>query len=339
MISGTDNATESELEWAHEVIDRQVGHMGRLLDDLLDISRFNSGKPELRKEHLAVKELLMAAIKTAAPLIEARGHRLSFEVPDPTPYIEADPVRFEQIISNLLTNAAKYTDPGGSIRIEAITKEETVVVRVQDSGIGISPELLPQIFEMFSQATAALDRSEGGLGIGLSLVRELVRMHGGTIEARSEGHDKGSEFIVTLPLVKASTKPIAASNNFKVNQQTLRVLVVDDNQDNADLCSLLFKRMGHQVRTAYSGPDALTLAREFSPQFVLLDIGMPEMNGYEVARQMRAAGSKERLVMVAVTGWGQEEDKSKAKAAGFDHHVTKPFNFNQLTELLAEYYN
>lgn len=339
MIGGSGNATESELKWAHEVIERQARHMGLLLDDLLDISRFNTGKLELRKERFAVNQALMAVVKTVKPLFEARGHKLSIDVPEPTPYIDADPVRIEQIFSNLLTNAAKYTDRGGTIKVQACVQNNSVVVRVVDNGIGISAELLPHLFELFSQDHAVIERSEGGLGIGLSLVRGLVRMHGGTIEARSEGKGRGSEFIVRLPLSPAIMINRNEPNLPAVRTQSMRVLVVDDNHDGADLCSLLFKRMGHEVRTAYSGSDALEIASAFTPQLVLLDIGMPGMNGYEVARELRNVKSTDRCVLIAVTGWGQEDDKIKAKEAGFDHHLTKPFDFNQLKALIAEYQN
>jgi CheY-like chemotaxis protein len=254
--------------------------------------------------------------------------------------VEADPVRFEQIFSNLLTNAAKYTDRGGVIRVRMTLENDGARISIQDNGIGISPESLPGLFDMFSQVKSALDRSDGGLGIGLSLVRGLVLLHGGTISAKSDGIGMGSEFLVTLPIAPATAALALVSGVSSVEPETdngrLRVLVVDDNRDNADLCSILIKKLGHDVRTTYSGREALMIAAEFLPQFALLDIGMPDMNGYEVAHQIRSSGWTEKTMLVAVTGWGQESDKQRAYAAGFDHHITKPFDFNVLKRLLEQ---
>jgi signal transduction histidine kinase len=337
-LSKNKDATKAELEWSHDVVDRQVGHMARLLDDLLDVSRITGGKLEMRKERLALNEILMAAVETVRPLIEARGHRLTTDLPKINVLIDADPVRFEQILSNLLTNSAKYTDRGGLIHIQVTLADGTVQIVVRDNGIGISPELLPHLFDMFSQATPAIDRSEGGLGIGLSLVRGLVLLHGGTVEARSQGIGQGSEFIITFPVASVArvhpVAPPASSNVDHDPDSRMRVLVIDDNRDNADLCTMMFRKGGHEVRTAYAGQEGLDLAAEFLPQFVLLDIGMPQMNGFEVARRIRAAKWGEKITLIAITGWGQEDDKQKARAAGFDHHVTKPFDFKELKKLL-----
>jgi signal transduction histidine kinase/CheY-like chemotaxis protein len=340
-ISRMPNATEEQLKRAQKIIERQVAHMSRLLDDLLEVSRITRGKLELRKERLKLKDSLLAAVETVRPLIESRGHILTMEVPSESIYVNADPVRLEQIFSNLLSNAAKYTDAGGQIRVQAELGKENVIVTVQDNGIGISPELLPQLFEMFSQATTALERSEGGLGIGLSLARGLMLLHGGTIEARSPGLGKGSEFIITLPLAHVeptgNPEPASPTGAPVIDPKRLRVLVADDNQDNADSCTMLLQMSGHEVRTAYSGGEALLITSKFDPQVIILDIGMPDMNGYQVAGQIRAAKGGEAIVLIAVTGWGQTEDKRKALAAGFDHHLTKPVDFEALQTLIAQY--
>ena len=329
-------ATREQIKWAQDVIDRQVDHMARLLDDLLEVSRITRGTLELRKERLRLNDNLIAASDTARPLIEARGHRLRVSVPQEVVYVDADPVRFAQIFSNLLSNAAKYTDAGGLIELEATIEGADAVVRVRDNGIGISAELLPRIFEMFSQAASALNRSEGGLGIGLSLVRGLVLLHGGAIDAHSEGLGHGSEFVVTLPLVceELGAGEDAAAAAGGDSGEALRVLVADDNRDQVDGWVNLLELDGHTARGAYSGTQALRLAAEFGPQLVLLDVGMPDLNGYEVARRMRESTWGADLVLVAVTGWSQAEDKRQAEAAGFDGHLAKPAGRDALEPMI-----
>jgi signal transduction histidine kinase/CheY-like chemotaxis protein len=339
-ISKTPGVTDAQLKWSHDVIDRQVDHMARLLDDLLEVSRITRGTLELRKEVIDLGESLVAAVETARPLIEGRGHDLVVVPPDGPVLIDADPVRFAQILSNLLTNAAKYTDQGGRITVMAKEHEGSAIISVADNGIGIAPELLSQVFEMFSQATSALDRSEGGLGIGLSLTRGLVALHGGAIVARSEGFGRGSEFVVTLPTAglarfhgtggEAAQTPGEAST-----QRPVRILVADDNRDSADSCAALLEVEGHDVRVAYNGAEALQHAQEFAPHLALLDIGMPVMNGYEVARRIRASSVGKTIMLVAVTGWGQDEDKRLAKEAGFDAHCVKPLDLDALAEMIA----
>jgi len=310
--------------------------MARLLEDLLDVSRITRGKLELRRERLPLADNLVAAVETARPLIEKRGHTVTLELPPAPVEVDADPVRFAQIFSNLLTNAAKYTDAAGHIRVSARVERDRAVVSVADNGIGIAPELLPRMFEMFSQATSALERSEGGLGIGLALARGLVLLHQGVIEARSAGVGRGSEFVVTLPLARPTEAPTPPpAGRPEAATKKLRVLVVDDNRDSADSLAMLLEISGHEVRTVHSGRDALAAAAAFAPDVALLDIGMPDLNGYEVARQMRAVAHGDRIVLVAVTGWGQEEDKRQAKAAGFDHHLAKPIDPDRLAALLA----
>ncbi|MET0553932.1 MAG: ATP-binding protein [Vicinamibacteria bacterium] len=335
-ISRMPRATEEQVAWSHGVIERQVEHMARLLDDLLDASRITRGKLELRRERLSLNESLAAAVETARPLVEGRGHRLTVALPAPPVTVDADPVRLAQVFGNLLTNAAKYTDPGGQIHVRARVAGDEVAVNVEDSGIGIAPEVLPRIFEMFSQATSAIERSEGGLGIGLALARGLVLLHQGRIEARSAGLGRGSEFVVTLPVAGlGATAAPAAPSASPAGPHALRVLVADDNRDSADSLAVFLQISGHDVRTARSGREAVEMAAAFGPQVALLDIGMPGMNGYEVARHLRAQPGGDRLLLVAVTGWGQEEDKRLAREAGFDHHLRKPVDPDGLGRLLA----
>jgi CheY-like chemotaxis protein/two-component sensor histidine kinase len=315
--------------------------MARLLDDLLEVSRIAQGKLELRKQRLVLQNSLIEAAETVRPLIEAHRHELTIDLPPVPVPIDADPVRFAQIFSNLLTNSAKYTEDGGVIHIQAKLVKTRVVITVRDNGIGISADLLPRVFELFAQAKPALERAEGGLGIGLSLVRRLVILHSGSIEARSSGEGKGSEFIVTLPVSQSETplepaSPVSAGAVDTLHSLGVRVLVVDDNRDSADACSLLLQTCGYEVRTAYSGQEALAITDGFRPKIALLDVGMPGMNGYEVARRLREKWAAD-VILVAVTGWGQAEDKRKTQAAGFDHHVTKPVNFDVLARLLAQY--
>ena len=258
-------------------------------------------------------------------------------LPEPPPDLDADPVRLAQVLANLLTNAAKYTDPGGHVELRATVVAGEVRIAVRDDGIGIAPEALGRVFEMFSQVTAALDRSEGGLGIGLALVRGLVELHGGRVEARSEGLGRGSEFVVVLPLPPAmpAAPDTTAGAGVAARPATRRVLVADDNQDAAESLRLLLELAGHEVRVAHDGPGALEAAAEFRPDAVLLDIGMPGLNGYEVAARLRAFDWGAAPVLVAITGWGQEHDRRLALDAGFDHHLTKPIDPDLIAPLLA----
>ena len=339
-ISQMPGVTPAEIKWSLEVIERQSENMGKMLDDLLDISRITSGKLCLQKKQLALNDSLLAMIETVRPFIEAREHSFTVTIPAETVYIDADPVRFDQIFYNLLNNAAKYTESGGIIRVEVKLVADDVQITVSDNGIGIPPEAISDIFGLFSQATIALERSEGGLGIGLSLVRGLIVLHGGTIEARSGGVGMGSEFVVNLPrstvvsiLSEAGDAPL---DDYATIRKGLRVLIVDDNRDNADLSAMFFKKSGQEVRIAYSGVEAIRIAGEFYPQFVILDIGMPGMNGYEVAKWIRSTAWGGEVVLIAVTGYGQEDDILKSKVAGFDQHITKPFALKKLDQLLAD---
>jgi len=328
--------TPEQRKQAEEIIERQINHMSRLLEDLLDISRITRGTLELKKTRTELTSIIGAAIETARPLLDAKHHNLALDLPTQPVQLEADVVRLAQVFSNLLINAAKYTDPGGRIQLRAVREPGSVVVSVSDSGIGISAELLPRVFTMFFQSHQALGRAEGGLGIGLSLVRGLVMLHGGSVQARSEGAGKGSEFIMRLPTGTPLPEPLdaEAESESLAAGAGLKILVVDDNRDAADTCAMLLEASGHHVQTAYTGRQALELARTFRPHALLLDIGLPDIDGYELARQVRAAPWGRTAVLVAVTGWGQEQDRLRAVAAGFDQHLVKPISAETVDSLL-----
>jgi PAS domain S-box-containing protein len=318
--------TDEQQRRAEEVIERQVAHMGHLLDDLLDVSRITHGTLELKKSSIELASVLEAAIEAATPMLDAKQHSISLDLPQRAVWLEGDPVRLAQVFSNLLINAAKYTDAGGQIRLRAEQKGNQVIVAVRDNGIGIGADMLPRLFTLFFQAHSALARSEGGLGVGLSLVRGIVALHGGRVEARSEGANRGSEFIVELPTgtpapVLAETGPMADDPKPRAG---LKILVVDDNRDAADTCATLLELSGYQVQTAYDGQAALELAELFRPHALLLDIGLPDFSGYELAQKVRAAPWGSDTLLIALTGWGQGEDKRRALEAGFAHHLTKP---------------
>jgi two-component system CheB/CheR fusion protein len=337
-ILKVEGSSVADLRWSQGVLDRQVQVMSRLLDDLLDVSRISRNRLDLRKERVELKAVLDAALETSRPVIEAAGHKLSLSLPAGPVHLDADPVRLAQVFANLLNNAAKYTEDGGQTWIEARRQGDTVTVSVRDSGIGMSDSMLPHIFEIFSQAETALVRSQGGLGIGLSLVKGIVELHGGTIEARSEGPGRGSEFIVRLPVAapeaaRARQRSDAAGEPAPLTG--IRILVVDDNRDNAETLAMVLKVMGNEVSTAYDGQQALEVARAWRPHVVLLDIGMPKMNGYEACRRMRSEPWGEGMCLVALTGWGQEEDRRRTEEAGFDHHLVKPVDPAALLKLLA----
>jgi PAS domain S-box-containing protein len=330
--------TPAQHAHAEEVIDRQIANMSRLLDDLLDASRMSMGKLELKRQPTELIAVLDAAVEAARPIFEAKAHTVAIDLPMEPVWLVADPLRLAQIFSNLVINSAKYTDAGGRIEISASVAGENVTVRVRDNGIGIAREILPRLFTPFFQGEAVSSRAEGGLGIGLSLARGLVTLHGGSIEAFSEGVNQGSEFVVQLPGALAqSAQPI---NTEPVMRETpparvLRVLLVDDNHDAADTCAALLELAGHEVRKAYSGRRALELAENFRPHVAVLDIGMPDLNGYQVARLIRGASWGRDIRFVAVTGWGRDEDRKRAFAAGFDHHLTKPITGEALNSLLC----
>jgi PAS domain S-box-containing protein len=324
---------------ALDVIERQTRQMTRLIDDLLDVARITSNKLELRREQIELRAVLDAAVETSRPLIEQRGHKLVVRASSALILIDGDLVRLAQIISNLLNNAAKYTERGGRIWLTATRKENEAIIKVRDTGIGISAETLPNIFEMFTQADRTINGSSGGLGIGLTLVKRLVEMHGGIIQAKSAGQGKGSEFIVRVPVAAAllSQPEIATKGRQESRRETakpIRILVVDDNQDSADSLGLLLQLLGNEVRIAHDGLAAVDLANEFEPRVVLLDIGLPTLDGFEAAKRIRQQPWGKQAVMIAVTGWGEPVDRQRSKKAGFDHHLVKPVDPDVLTNLL-----
>jgi two-component system CheB/CheR fusion protein len=336
-------AGREQGERARDVLERQVHHMSRLVDDLLDVSRINSGKITLKKERLDLVEAVKRAIETVRGFAEAPGHTLEVSLPAEPVWVDVDPVRLEQVVTNLLNNAAKYTEPGGHIWVALETDGASARMRVRDTGIGIPPSLLGQVFDLFTQGERGLDRSQGGLGLGLTLVRNLVRLHGGTVEAFSDGPGQGSEFRVTLPLAPApeavaSLLPVTPVQMRAVptvnGSGSRRLLVVDDNRDSAETLADLARIWGFEVDTAYDGLAALERAGEWQPALVFLDIGMPGLNGYEVARQLRQDRRFDATTLVALTGYGQEEDIERSRAAGFDHHLVKPVDLDKLEALL-----
>ena len=334
LARGGDNPMAHRL--ARDTLSRQIEHMSRLLDDLLDVSRITRGKLVLRKESAQLGELIDAAVQSVRTLVEEKHQTLTLDVAQPQAMVTVDSLRIVQVINNLLTNAAKYTDSGGQIGLFARVDPTGLVVTVRDNGIGIPPDSLPRIFGMFSQVHSALERSQGGLGIGLALAKGLVELHGGSIEAHSEGSGKGSEFTVRLPTVEP-VKPPAADHVLDASwaAKPRRLLLADDNRDALVSLAMLLEMDGHEVATASDGEEALEVAARFKPDVVLLDIGMPKLNGYEVAQRLRSEYG-DALTLIAVSGWGQVEDKRRAAAAGFDHHLTKPVNPRALTGLLAE---
>jgi PAS domain S-box-containing protein len=323
---------------ASRIMERQVGLMVRLVDDLLDISRITQGKVQLRKERVELAAVVQSPVEECRPLIEGQSHELTVSLPPDPIYLEADPTRLGQAFANLLRNAAKYTDKGGRIWLTAERQGGEVAVSVRDTGIGIAAEHLSHIFEMFSQVTPALDRTQGGLGIGLALVKGLVKLHGGSVEARSSGIGLGSEFTVRLPTVeapvRASSKPEDKGEKFP-SRKKCRVLIADDLQDSVESLAIMLQMAGHDIQTAHDGLAAVQAAATFRPDVALLDIGMPKMNGYQAARHIREQEWGKNMVLVALTGWGQEEDKRRATEAGFDHHLTKPVAPSALEKLLA----
>jgi PAS domain S-box-containing protein len=330
---------QPELRWARDVIDRQIEYLTRLIDDLMDVSRITRNKLELRRQRIALADVVNGAVESSRPAIEQCGHELVVSLPAEPIHLSGDLVRLAQVFLNLLNNAAKYTEPGGRIRLTAERHGGEVVVRLEDTGLGIPPEKLPQVFDMFFQVDRSLERSQGGLGIGLSLVRRLVELHGGRIEARSEGLGKGSEFVVTLPVLaesSAAVRPEGPRVGLHEGPSARRILVVDDNRDSADSLTLLLRLIGNEVCTAYDGVEAVDLAEHFRPHAVLLDIGMPRLSGDEACRRMRAQGWSNGVLMVALTGGGQDEDRRRTTEAGFDAHLVKPVEPAELLQLLAE---
>jgi PAS domain S-box-containing protein len=320
-----------------DMMERQVGHMVRMVDDLLEISRISRGKIELRKERVELAAVLRNAVDTSLPLIENARHRLCVDVPNDPLLLEADPVRLAQVFANLLNNSAKYTPPGGEISVRVHTEQGMGVVRVKDNGEGIPPAMLNRVFNMFTQVNTG-KRAQGGLGIGLTLARTLVHLHGGTIEASSEGPGRGSEFVVRLPLApegREAAQPPHDGAPAARPPAMQRVLVVDDNHDAADSLGMLLQFLGAEAMVVHDGRSALEAMKTFKPSVVLLDLGMPEMNGLEVARRMREDPEARRTTLVALTGWGQREDRRRTHEAGFDYHLVKPADVGTLQSILS----
>jgi two-component system, sensor histidine kinase len=327
-----------------QVISRQSGRMARLLDDLLDVSRITQGRIELRKLPLDLVGLTRQAVESCRLLIEERRHHLELDLAEEPMTVLGDPARIEQALTNLLTNAAKYTPPQGHIRVVAAREDGAAVVHVEDSGLGIGPELLPHVFDLFTQAERTLARSEGGVGIGLTMVKRLVELHGGTVEAASRGPDLGSRFTIRLPLLKgevhlsASTRmphPSEPRHASEPTQPALKVLLIEDNEDAAATLEDLLGLWGHEVEVAASGEDGLRQAERFAPEAVLIDIGLPGLDGYEVARRLRQSAASSAARLVAVSGYGQEEDRRRSREAGFDDHLTKPVDLETLRSILG----
>ena len=324
------------VERMGQVMDRQVGQMTRLVDDLLDVSRITRGKVALRKERVELSAVVLRAVEAAQPLIDARRHEFATALPPGPVYLDADPTRLAQALGNLLTNAAKYTEEGGRIWLTVLREGAHAVVTVRDTGIGISADMLPRVFDLFTQVDSTLDRAQGGLGIGLTLVRSLVEMHGGSVRAASAGPGKGSEFVVTLPTAPdGAPGPAAEAAPAAAPVKPRAILIVDDNTDSAESLAVLLRLAGHHVRTAYDGPSALRDVETHRPEVVLLDIGLPGMDGYAVARGLRARPGFRDVMLIAMTGYGQDEDRRQARAAGFDHHLVKPVDPAQLARLLV----
>lgn len=333
-LARSPGASEERKAWSHGVIERQVGHMAMLLDDLLDVSRITRGKLELRKTAASVQDVVASALESAQPLVEARRQELRTRLPAEALWLEADALRLAQVLSNLLANASKYTPEGGCITLEAARDGDRAVITVADTGCGIAPEALERIFEMFTQARAPESGRAGGLGIGLALSRGLVELHGGRLEARSEGLGRGSTFTVRLPCASAPRPQPAPPAADRASPRTRRVLVADDNRDAAQSLADLLRLEGHDVTVVFDGEHALSEFHRMAPEIALLDIGMPKLNGNQVASAIRATPAGAQALLVAITGWGQESDRQAARAAGFDLHFTKPVDPLQVLQVL-----
>jgi two-component system, sensor histidine kinase len=317
-----------------DVMERQLRQMVRLIDDLLDVSRITTGKLTIRKERLELQAVVGSALETVRPLMESRGHALSIALPAAPVFLFGDATRLSQVLSNLLNNAAKYTDRGGLISLKAELENHQATICVKDNGIGISPELLPRVFDMFTQADNSLERMNSGLGVGLSLARRLIELHGGSIEARSGGPGAGSEFIVRLPVAEGAEIAAPCASPAGQTAGSHRILLADDNIDFVNSMAGILSSLGHTIHVAYDGAEALAASKHFSPSFAFLDIGLPKMNGYELAKSLRLSPAGSSCILIAVTGWGQAKDKQRAFEAGFDHHLVKPVSLEQIQEIL-----
>lgn len=338
-LSILDNApgNHSLSEEVRGMMARQIEQMVRLVNDLMDVSRINRGSINLNKLPMTLDAAIKSAVETALPMITAGGHRLEVDIAPEPVYLNGDIVRLSQAFANLLNNAAKYTDQGGSIILSAWQDEGMAIVTVRDTGIGISSEMLPHVFEMFSQNEGSLDRAQGGLGIGLSLVKNIIERHGGTIRAESAGAGRGSVFTIYIPSqAKAAAPDVLSDQSMEDGRAALRVMVVDDNEASAQTLGWAIELSGHEVKIETSSEKALTIARDFMPQIVLLDIGMPGMNGYELCKMMKQIPGLEQTIFIAQTGWGQEKHRQLSREAGFDHHLVKPVDIKTLQETVFQ---
>jgi signal transduction histidine kinase/ActR/RegA family two-component response regulator len=320
---------------ATDIMERQLRQMVRLVDDLLDVSRINTGKFAIKMGRVELKAVVNDALEVVRSYIELHGHELVIDLPDRPVFLHGDATRLAQILSNLLNNAAKYTNRGGRVTLSARVEDRTLVLVVSDNGIGLAPDMLNNVFEMFVQVDSTLERTNAGLGVGLSLARRLVELHGGTIDAHSAGLGHGSSFSVRLPIVVEPELPTKPTPAAFISAETYRILLADDNVDFVNSIGALLSAMGHSVVITHNGADALTAAARFCPDFAFLDIGLPLMSGYDLARGIRKLACGKLTVLIAVTGWGQEKDRQLAFEAGFDHHMVKPVRFEQIEEILS----
>lgn len=324
------------LQTALNILDRQTVHLTRMLDDLLDVSRVTRGMIQLRKEIVNVEAIVSDAMEEVKTLFQKRGHRIETSLPSQALWLEADPTRLRQVLANLLNNAAKYTEPGGHIRLSVKQDVKGVEIRVRDNGMGMTAETLTRIFDLFAQSKRALDRVQGGLGIGLTLVRRLVQLHGGRVTASSAGLGQGSEFVVRLPLAAKPPQPRPSSGTSSANKEHPgRIMVVDDNVDLAQGLGMLLSELGYQVDIVHDGQEAIKQARVHQPEVILLDIGLPGMDGYQVAKRLRANPAFARTLLIALTGYSSQADHHRSREAGFDHHLVKPVKLERLCQLLA----
>lgn len=340
QLMSSQSLDEPTRIWSCEVLSRNVTHISQLVDDLLDVSRISRGLVNIRRERVELVELLKHSAESVRTLTQTKHQTLNLELSTQPIYMEGDPVRLTQVFTNLLNNAAKYTGEGGRIDVRIGLKGSLAIVRVQDNGMGIEPQLLPHIFDLFIQGERGLDRSEGGLGLGLTLVKKLVELHNGQITAHSLGANHGSEFVVQLPRLVEATVRIEPVNPQKLAGETaqgLRILLIDDNRDIVDANTLWLEIMKHQVQSAYSGSQGIAVAQAFAPDIVLLDIGLPDMDGYQVARKLREHPNTRRVRIIALSGYDQKKNSLSAESAGFDHYLMKPLNLSQLQELIAEF--
>jgi signal transduction histidine kinase/CheY-like chemotaxis protein len=326
-----------QISWSCGVVAQQVKQLTRIVDDLLDVSRITRGAIKLQREIVDLTAIVASAIETSRPFIESRRHQLTINLSPESLLVDGDPTRLSQVLVNLLNNAAKYTDPGGQIAVAVERRDDQAVIRVRDSGVGFADELLPKMFDLFVQAERSIDRAQGGLGIGLTIVRSLVEMHGGTVEATSAGPGRGSEFTVTLPLAR---EPASASNGQALESSFLtgprhRILIVDDNHESATTMATLLSLVGQEASVAHDGPAAIEAAMANRPDLVLLDIGLPGMDGYQVAQALRSRPETCSSVVAAMTGYGSEKDMLQTKAAGFDYHLVKPVSIERLQQIIG----